>query len=108
MNTPSLVRLTTGEDLIAVIEPNDGFGIDKDRVYTLTRPVRIFAQPDQSGKLAVAFGDFPPFSDTNVREIEITGRHIMFVMPADKRLIASYQQATTSIIQPSSSGLKLI
>ena len=105
--TPSLVRLSTGEDILAVIEFTiSGHGINSDSVYTLKKAMRLFAQPDPSGKVQVGFADFPPFGSGD--SVEIMGRHIMFIVDADPRLIQSYTQATSSIITPASSGIKLL
>jgi hypothetical protein len=105
MITPYLVRLTTGEDLLAGVSgvlENDR--IHPESQYVLKKVMRIYAQPDPTGRVQVAFGDFPPFGIQG-DDLTVAGRHIMFITTPNKDLVASYQKATSSLITTAGTGL---
>ena len=113
MSTASLIRLITGEDLVAVVVEaiDDEDAPEPDMTYTLKKPMRILAQPDQQGRLQVALAPFPPFGDDSTKAITIRGSSIMFVTMPNKGLSDYYKQATAAqsgLIIPPQSGIKTL
>lgn len=104
MNNPVLVRLTTGEDIVAILEgPLTSSGhVHTDGDYLLKKATRMQVQQDPQGRPALALMAYPPFTPENEETpIAISGRHIMYVAALDKRIMDNHKKATSSLILPS-------
>jgi hypothetical protein len=104
MHDISLVRLDTGEFLLATVEGPITMGntIAAYETYILKKPMQIIPRPSQSpqGGMDIALGDYPPFAEHG--DLPMLGIHIMFIAQPDKKLIETYQRANSKIITPPS------
>lgn len=110
--TVLLVRLSTGEDLLAEvampISASSDEALSDDLHYVLKKPMRILAQPGPDGKLSVGLGDFPPFGVTPSKEVTMLGSKIMFMTSPNPQLIPIYKQATSALTLPTAPSIKLV
>lgn len=108
--TVSLVRLISGEDILTKVSfplSASASGISDEAVYTLKRPMRIIAQPDQTGKVSVGFADYPPFGTVPAEDLEVLGNKILYITKPNKQLIDAYTRMVSDIIVPRSSDISL-
>ena len=95
MSEVKIVRLTSGEELIAKVEQID------DISYILKKPAILIP----AGKDQLAFGQWLPYADIK-DGIEILSTYVVFVVDPMNELEAQYEEAFGSgLIVPKKSGL---
>ena len=95
MSEVKIVRLTSGEELIAKVEQID------DISYILKNPAILIP----AGKDQLAFGQWLPYADIK-DGIEILSTYVVFVVDPMNELEAQYEEAFGSgLIVPKKSGL---
>ena len=95
MSEIQIVRLTTGEEVVAKVKYDKGF-------YTLTDGILLV--PAGEGKIGMV-----PFVPYAKREpIVVNENAVMFLAEPMDELKAQVIQATTGLIMPGSGGLKLV
>jgi hypothetical protein len=95
MNDIQIVRLSTGEEVVAKVVYDKGF-------YTLTDGILLV--PAGEGKIGMV--PFVPYAKRV--PIAIGEQHVMFVTEPADELKKQVIEATTGIMMPESGGLKLI
>ena len=95
MSDVQIVRLTTGEEVVAKVKYDKGF-------YTLTDGILLV--PAGEGKIGMV-----PFVPYATREPVVIGEsHVMFTVEPMDELKKQVIEATTGLILPGSGGLKLV
>lgn len=92
MNNIKLVKLLTGEDIIATILPST------DKVVVMKNPVRIVIMNEKAG--FVKWAELSP--DT---EFTLDKFHVVAVMNVHKQLLEQYMRMTSQIIPATVSSL---
>ena len=92
MNNIKLVKLLTGEDIIATILPST------DKVVVMKNPVRIVIMNEKAG--FVKWAELSP--DT---EFTLDKFHVVAVMSVHKQLLEQYMRMTSQIIPATVSSL---
>jgi hypothetical protein len=87
MADTKIVRLTTGEEIIAKVE-------DKGSTVKLNKGLLLI--PMQEGKLS--FATWLPYNDDE--SVEVNKEAIMFMINPVKQMADQYAQATGSVITP--------
>jgi len=91
MKNMKLVRLVSGEEIVAEVKLGDL----SDNTYTLIDPIILI--PAGEGK--IGFMPFMPY--TKAKDgIEIDGNHIMFMVDPVDDLVDNHRQFTTGISVP--------
>ena len=95
MSDVQIVRLSTGEEVVAKVTFDKGF-------YTLTDGILLI--PAGEGKIGMI-----PFVPYATREPVVIGEsHVMFTVEPMDELKKQVIEATTGLILPGSGGLKLV
>jgi hypothetical protein len=95
MSDVQIVRLSTGEEVVAKVTYDKGF-------YTLTDGILLI--PAGEGKIGMI-----PFVPYAKRDPVVIGEaHVMFTVEPAAELKRQVLEATSSIIMPDSGGLKLV
>jgi hypothetical protein len=95
MKDVQLVRLVTGEEVVAEVSYDKGF-------YTLTDAILLV--PAGEGKIGMV-----PFVPYAKREPVVIGEaHVMFQLTPADELKRQVIEATTGILMPGNDGLKLV
>ena len=90
-----IVRLTSGEELIAKVEQVD------DISYILNKPAILIP----TGKDQLAFGQWLPYADIK-DGIEILSTYVVFVVDPMEEMAAQYEEAFGSgLVVPKKSGV---
>ena len=95
MKDIQIVRLSTGEEVVAKVVYDKGF-------YTLTDAILLV--PAGEGKIGMV--PFVPYAER--KPISIAENHVMFVAEPMDELKKQVIEATTGLIMPDSGGLKLV
>jgi len=101
MSETQIVRLSTGEEIVAKVTENDDS-------YTLKNPAILIP----AGRDQLAFGQWLPYADIE-NGIEINKKYVVFVIPPMTELVNQYSSSFGSgIVVPekgpiSGAGLKL-
>jgi hypothetical protein len=95
MSDVQIVRLSTGEEVVAKVTYDKGF-------YTLTDGILLV--PAGEGKIGMV--PFVPYAER--KPISIAENHVMFVAEPMDELKKQVIEATTGLIMPDSGGLKLV
>lgn len=95
MSDVQIVRLSTGEEIVAKVVYDKGF-------YTLTDGILLV--PAGEGKIGMV--PFVPYAER--KPIAISEAHVMFVAEPMDELKRQVIEATTGLIMPESGGLKLV
>ena len=95
MSNVQIVRLSTGEEVVAKVVYDKGF-------YTLTDGILLV--PAGEGKIGMV--PFVPYAER--KSIVIGEAHVMFVAEPMDALKKQVLEATTGLIMPDSGGLKLV
>ena len=97
MSDVKVIRMTTGEDVIAKVGENDG-GI------SLNKPFVIIPQQLGPGKpVQLMMTPYMPYADDDT--ITIAMDKVVTTVKPKKEILASYQQNTSSILTPGKGGL---
>lgn len=97
-----LVRLLTGEELLAEVISEAGLKIE------IKNPIRVVVMPSRdpnSDRPTVAFAPWMEFADE--QNFTLDKSHVLAIMIPIKEFIAQYQKAFSEIVTPVDSG-KLI
>jgi len=95
MSDVQIVRLSTGEEVVAKVSFDKGF-------YTLTDGILLV--PAGEGKIGMI-----PFVPYAKRDPVVIGEaHVMFTVEPGAELARQVLEATSSIIMPDTGGLKLV
>ena len=95
MSKVKIVRLTSGEELIAKVEEVD------DISYILKKPAILIP----AGKDQLAFGQWLPYADIK-DGIEILSQYVVFVVNPMKEMVEQYEEAFGSgLVVPKKSGV---
>ena len=95
MSDVQIVRLSTGEEVVAKVTFDKGF-------YTLTDGILLI--PAGEGKIGMI-----PFVPYAKRDPVVIGEaHVMFTVEPGAELARQVLEATSSIIMPDTGGLKLV
>lgn len=95
MSDVQIVRLSTGEEVVAKVNYDKGF-------YTLTDGILLV--PAGEGKIGMV--PFVPYAKRT--PVSVSEQHVMFVVEPADELKKQVIEATTGIAMPSNSGLKLV
>ena len=95
MSDVQIVRLSTGEEVVAKVTFDKGF-------YTLTDGILLV--PAGEGKIGMI--PFVPYAKRD--PIAIGEAHVMFTVEPGAELKRQVLEATSSIILPDTGGLKLV
>lgn len=95
MSDVQIVRLTTGEEVVAKVKYEKGF-------YTLTDGILLV--PAGEGKIGMV--PFVPYAKRT--PVVVGEQHVMFVVEPADELKKQVIEATTGIAMPGNSGLKLV
>jgi hypothetical protein len=95
MSDVQIVRLSTGEEVVAKVVYDKGF-------YTLTDGILLV--PAGEGKIGMV--PFVPYASR--KPIAVSEQHVMFVAEPQDELKKQVLEATTGIALPDSGGLKLV
>lgn len=95
MSDVQIVRLSTGEEVVAKVNYDKGF-------YTLTDGILLV--PAGEGKIGMV--PFVPYAKRT--PVAVSEQHVMFVVEPADELKKQVIEATTGIAMPSNSGLKLV
>jgi len=96
MSDVKILRLTTGEDVIAKVKKN----VEIDTV-TLTQPFVIIPHQQGPGKpVQLMMTLYSPYSKDN--QVDVKEVNIISMVEPKKEILASYQQNTSSILTPNS------
>ena len=90
-----IVRLSTGEEVVAKVTYDKGF-------YTLTDGILLV--PAGEGKIGMV--PFVPYAER--KPISIAENHVMFVAEPMDELKRQVIEATSGIVMPDAGGLKLV
>ena len=94
MSKVKIIRLTSGEELIAKTE-------ETDTHVTLKKPAILIP----AGKDQLAFGQWLPYADIK-NGIEISKEYVVFIVAPMDELAAQYEEAFGSgLVVPKKSGL---
>ena len=95
MSEIKIVRLTSGEELIAKVEQVDNIS------YILKKPAILIP----TGKDQLAFGQWLPYADIK-DGIEILSEYVVFVVNPMKEMAAQYEETFGSgLVVPSKAGV---
>jgi hypothetical protein len=92
MSTAKLVRIFSGEEILAKVTINEAGDV------TLDEPILIMP----AGEGRIGFAPYCPFTEEN---ITIRANHVVFVVEPTTALADNYRQATTGIHVPDNGGL---
>ena len=82
-----LLRLKSGEDIVADIDENEEF-------ITLENPAVLVPMGDPTGRnMQMGFGPWIPFVDGNRVEVTIPRDHVVFIVTPGKDIVNNYRQA---------------
>lgn len=95
MSDVQIVRLSTGEEVVAKVSYDKGF-------YTLTDGILLV--PAGEGKIGMV--PFVPYAKRT--PVAVSEQHVMFVVEPADELKRQVIEATTGIAMPGNSGLKLV
>lgn len=95
MSDVQIVRLSTGEEVVAKVSYDKGF-------YTLTDGILLV--PAGEGKIGMV--PFVPYAKRT--PVVVSDQHVMFVVEPADELKKQVIEATTGIAMPGNSGLKLV
>ena len=95
MSDVQIVRLSTGEEVVAKVVYDKGF-------YTLTDGILLV--PAGEGKIGMV--PFVPYAER--KPISIAENHVMFVAEPMDELKRQVIEATSGIVMPDTGGLKLV
>ena len=95
MKDVQIIRLVTGEEVVAEVSYDKGF-------YTLTDAILLV--PAGEGKIGMV--PFVPYAER--KPISISEAHVMFVCEPMDELKKQVIEATTGLVMPDSGGLKLV
>jgi hypothetical protein len=95
MSDVQIVRLSTGEEVVAKVSYDKGF-------YTLTDGILLV--PAGEGKIGMV--PFVPYAKR--APVAVSEQHVMFVVEPADELKKQVIEATTGIAMPGNSGLKLV
>lgn len=95
MSDVQIVRLSTGEEVVAKVNYDKGF-------YTLTDGILLV--PAGEGKIGMV--PFVPYAKRT--PVAVSEQHVMFVVEPADELKKQVIEATTGIAMPGNSGLKLV
>lgn len=95
MSDVQIVRLSTGEEVVAKVSYDKGF-------YTLTDGILLV--PAGEGKIGMV--PFVPYAKRT--PVVVGEQHVMFVVEPADELKKQVIEATTGIAMPGNSGLKLV
>lgn len=95
MSDVQIVRLSTGEEVVAKVVYDKGF-------YTLTDGILLV--PAGEGKIGMV--PFVPYAAR--KPISVSEQHVMFVAEPLDELKKQVLEATTGLVMPDSGGLKLV
>jgi hypothetical protein len=95
MSDVQIVRLSTGEEVVAKVVYDKGF-------YTLTDGILLV--PAGEGKIGMV--PFVPYAER--KPISVSEAHVMFVAEPMDALKKQVLEATTGLIMPDAGGLKLV
>lgn len=95
MSDVQIVRLSTGEEVVAKVVYDKGF-------YTLTDGILLV--PAGEGKIGMV--PFVPYAER--KPISIAENHVMFVAEPMDELKRQVIEATSGIVMPDAGGLKLV
>ncbi len=95
MSDVQIVRLSTGEEVVAKVTYDKGF-------YTLTDGILLV--PAGEGKIGMV--PFVPYAER--KPISIAENHVMFVAEPMDELKRQVIEATSGIVMPDAGGLKLV
>lgn len=95
MSDVQIVRLSTGEEVVAKVSYDKGF-------YTLTDGILLV--PAGEGKIGMV--PFVPYAKRT--PVAVSEQHVMFVVEPADELKKQVIEATTGIAMPGNSGLKLV
>jgi len=95
MSDVQIVRLSTGEEVVAKVSYEKGF-------YTLTDGILLV--PAGEGKIGMV--PFVPYAKRT--PVVVGEQHVMFVVEPADELKKQVIEATTGIAMPGNSGLKLV
>ena len=95
MQEVKILRLTTGEDVIAKVEQGNG------DLVTLTKPFVIIPQQMAPGKpVQLMMTPYMPYADED--KIVIAQDKVVTTVKPKKEILASYQKNTSKILTPNS------
>ena len=95
MSEVKIVRLTSGEELIAKVEQVD------DISYILKKPAILIP----TGKDQLAFGQWLPYADIK-DGVEILSTYVVFVVDPMEEMTAQYEEAFGSgLVTPTKGGI---
>ena len=95
MKEVQIVRLSTGEEIVAKVVYDKGF-------YTLTDGILLV--PAGEGKSGMV--PFVPYAKR--QPVTIGEQHVMFVVEPADELKKQVLEATTGLVMPDTGGLKLV
>lgn len=106
MNTDNvkLIRLITGEDLIAEVLPSDPRSII-NQTLTLKNPIRIVVIPDANKQPKVGFAPWVEFSKSDT--IQLDRQHVLFETTPLPQFLEHYKATFSNLILPQSSTIVL-
>ena len=97
-----LIRLVTGEDLLAVVNTWDD-------AYGLKNALRIMVQQTPDGRLNVGLVSWPHFTPANrtKRNITISRNNVLYMDDPDDQLVSAYRAQTSGLLYPSTGAPKV-
>jgi hypothetical protein len=110
MSKPVIVRLISGEELIAVVNGDTSRGPIPTSTYTLSKPMFIAPQRDpKTQQIGIALLPFPRFASKKATDATVLyGTSIMYFAEIDEQLLPSYTQLTSNLIVPQQAGSLLL
>ena len=88
MSEVNILRLTTGEELIAKIESNT------DTQYSLSDVMIIIPTRENS----IGLVPFMPYSNCQQEGLQVNKSNVMFILSPHKDLLSRYNEITSNII----------
>jgi hypothetical protein len=96
-----LIRLITGEEIIATIISSD------DNTISFENPIRIVVIPGKSAPNNPTIGFAPWAEFTDDKLFSIDRRNVLAIMNPIQQFVDQYKATFSKIIQPQSSGIIL-
>ena len=95
MSEVKVIRLTTGEDIIAKIQSQTSDHTEMDKAFVIIPPQKAPGQPVQ-----LMMTPYMPYADKDT--IKIRTANIVTSVDPKREILASYQQNTSRILTPRS------
>ena len=86
-----LIRMSTGEDLIAEI-------VDKTTHLSIKNPCLVLIRPTESGTASVNITHWVPYSAE--KDFELNFDHVIFMIEPAEDLLQNYKAAFSTLIVP--------